>query len=44
MKMKTHRYDINRLRSSPGDKYGTYNKCFTLMMLIYAKQHLKLNS
>ena len=46
MKMKngSYRYDINRPRSRHGRKYTKYKKCFTMMILICIKQHLKLIS
>ena len=40
MKNRSHRYDINRPRSSDEHKYSKYKKYLTMMMLICIKQHL----
>ena len=40
LKSRSHRYDINRLRSSHEHKYTKYKKCLRLMMLTYIKKHL----
>ena len=40
MKNRLHRYVINRSRSRHGHKYGTYEKCFAMTMVIGIKQHL----
>ena len=34
MKNRSHRYDINRTRSSHWHKYSKYKKCLSMMMLI----------
>ena len=40
MKSRSNRYDINGPRSRHGQKYSTYEKCLTIMMLKCIKQHL----
>ena len=35
MKNRSHRYDINRPRSTLGHKYSKYKKCRSIMMLIH---------
>ena len=37
MKNRSHRYDINRLRSRDGHKYIKYKKCLSMMMFICVK-------
>ena len=36
----SHRYDINRSRSTHGHKYRKYKTCIIIIMLICTKQHL----
>ena len=40
MKIRSHRYDLNRTKSKHGHKYSKYKKCLSMMMLICIKQHL----
>ena len=40
MKNRSNRYDINRLKSRHGHKYGKYKECLTMMMLICIKHYL----
>ena len=40
MKNRSHRYETNRLRLRHGHKYTIYKMCFSIMMVIYNKQHL----
>ena len=40
MKKRSHRYDINRLKYRHGHKYGKYNRCLRMMMLLCIKQYL----
>ena len=40
MKIRSHRYDLNRPKSKHGHKYSKYKKCLSMMMLICIKQHL----
>ena len=39
-KNRSHRYDINRLRSRHGHKYSKYKNSLSIMMVICIKQHL----
>ena len=40
MKSRSHRYNINKLRSRHGRKYSKYNIRLSVMMLLCIKQHL----
>ena len=40
MRIRSHRYEINRPRSRCAHKYNKYKKCLSMMMLICIKQHL----
>ena len=40
MKNSSHRYGKNRPRPRHGHKYGKYQKCLSMMMLLSIKQHL----
>ena len=40
IKNRSHRYDINRFRSSHEHKYSKYKSCLTMTMFICIKQHL----
>ena len=40
LKIRSHRYDINRPRSRPGNKYSKYKKCLSFIMLKRIKQHI----
>ena len=40
MKNISHRYDINKPRSGQGHKYTKCKMCLSMMMIVYAKQHL----
>ena len=40
MKMRSHRYDINRPRSRHEQKYSKYKKCLIMMMLICIEKYL----
>ena len=40
IKIRLHRYDINRPRSRHGDKYSKYKICLSIMMAVCIKQHL----
>ena len=40
IKNRSHRYDINRPKSTGRYKHNKYKKCFSVMMLICIKQHL----
>ena len=40
MKIRSHRYNINRPRCKHGHKYSKYKKFLGMMMLICIKQHL----
>ena len=40
MKNRSHRYDINRIRSRHGHKYTKYKTCIGIMIVICIKQHL----
>ena len=40
MKKRSHRYDINTLKSGHEPKYSKYKKCLSKMMVICIKQHL----
>ena len=40
MKNRSHRYNINRLRSRHGHKYSIYKKCLSMMVLLCIKEHL----
>ena len=37
MKIRSYRYDINRLRPSNGDKYTICRMCLSIMMVICIK-------
>ena len=37
-KNRSHRYDINRLRSRHGHRYSNYKTCLSIMMPICIKQ------
>ena len=37
---RSHRYDINRPKSTHGHKYSKYKRCLSMMMLLCIKQHL----
>ena len=39
-KIRSRRYDKNKLRSRHGHKYSKYKKCLIMMMLLCIKQHL----
>ena len=40
MKKRSHRYDINTLKSGHEPKYSKYKKCLSKMMVKCIKQHL----
>ena len=40
MKKRSHRYDINWLRSKHGQKYIKWEKCLSMMMLTCIRQYL----
>ena len=40
MKNRSHRYDINRLRSRHGHEYSKYKNYLTMTMVLCIKQHL----
>ena len=40
MKNRSHKYDINRRRSTHGHEYSKYKKCLSMVMLFCIKQHL----
>ena len=40
IKIRSHRYDINRPRSIHEDKYSKYKICLSIMMAVCIKQHL----
>ena len=40
MKKRSERHNVNRPRSRHRDKYSTYEKCFTMVMLTCIRQHL----
>ena len=40
MKKRSQRHNVNRPRSRHRDKYSTYEKCFTMVMLTCIRQHL----
>ena len=41
MKKRSHKYDTSRPRSRHRYKYSKYKNCFSMMMLICIKQHLR---
>ena len=41
---RSHRYDINGLRTRHGHRYSKYKNCLSMLMVICVEQHLKLNS
>ena len=40
MKEVSHRSDRNKPRPRHGHRYTKYKVCFSLMMIVYTKQHL----
>ena len=40
VKNRSHRYDINRLRTRHGHKYTKYKMCLSVVMVICINQHL----
>ena len=40
MKKTSYKYDVNRPRSTDGQKFSKYIKCLSMMMFLCSKHHL----